>query len=556
MRRCMMEKSQKRKIILIIAAFAFLLVCTISMMATRTIMYGDDIDFHYARFGGIRDAILGGQFPIKYYNGWAHSGGYFGSLFYGDIFLIPFVLPSLIGIPLEVCYFLFLYVVYFAFWVAMYFLAKKYLKGDVLSILCATIFTASNYMFVDVFYRVALGESIAVVFYLVLLLGIYNLLHENYSKPWLLVIAFVGILFSHMTTLFFAAVTLIIVVLVNCKKLFRDKQFWIKSGLALGLFLIVGLYFIASFIELYFADTYNIVNNTLNPNLTSSKRAFDFEEIFNSVFSVGSILWISVILRVIIIALKRTKDELKIIDKFLIIAIVLVFMTSKAFPWKIFDNSLGIIQFPWRLNFIISILLSIVLSLEIKIIYSCRFNWSIFVTVFVLLILLVNNNCVYLERTNTERDLYTYYNRKVEWYPVVTQIDDFKDRNIYDHAGNVIEYTRGKYTTDIDFSVDGVGEYYIVPLVYFKGYTAVHVDEDGKRTNLAVSGHTNGMMVVKGNGKKGKVAIHYAGTTVQKVSFVISFVGTLVSVVGAVVYAVRTNRLRRRQCKETEAKVV
>ncbi len=552
-----MEKTQKRKIVLIIAAFAFLLACTISVMATQIIMRGDDIKFHFARFGGIRDAILGGQFPIKYYNGWGHSGGYFSSMFYGDIFLIPFVLPSLIGIPLEVCYFLFLYVVYFAFWVAMYFLAKKYLKGDVLSILCATIFTASNYMYIEIFGRVALGEAIAIIFYIVLLIGIYNLLHENYSRPWLLVIAFAGILFSHMTTLFFAAVTLIIVVLANCKKLFRDKQFWIKSGLALGLFLIVGLYFIASFIELYFADTYYISKPWTSPSENMQGLAdilrIDGEE---AEYGIGVILLFAIILRFIIIKMKGEKNDFKIINKFLVIALILVLVTSKLFPWKFFDDILGVIQFPWRINFIISILLAIVISFEIKIISQNHIKWSLIAVVLMLVILLGTNNYTLLDKTNGIRELSVNENGKFEWYPVVTQIDDFKDRNIYDHAGNVIEYTREKYTTDIDFSVDGVGEYYIVPLVYFKGYTAVHVDEEGKRTNLAVSGHTNGMMVVKGNGKKGKVAIHYAGTPVQNVTFVISFVGTLASVVGAVVYAVRTNRLRRRQSKETEAKVV
>ncbi len=551
-----MEKTQKRKIVLIIAAFAFLLACTISVMATQIIMRGDDIKFHFARFGGIRDAILGGQFPIKYYNGWAHSGGYFSSMFYGDIFLIPFVLPSLIGIPLEVCYFLFLYVVYFAFWVAMYFLAKKYLKGDVLSILCATIFTASNYMYIEVFGRVALGEAIAIIFYIVLLMGIYNLLHENYSRPWLLIIAFAGILFSHMTTLFFAAVTLIIVVLANCKKLFRDKQFWIKSGLALGLFLIVGLYFIASFIELYFADTYYISKPWTSPSKNMQGLAdilrIDGEE---AEYGIGVILLFAIILRFIIIKMKGEKNDFKIINKFLVIALILVLVTSKLFPWKFFDDILGVIQFPWRINFIISILLAIVISFEIKIISQNHIKWSLIAVVLMLVILLGTNNYTLLDKTNEIRRLSINENGKFEWYPVVTQIDDFKDRNIYDHAGNVIEYTREKYTTDIEFSVDGDGEYYIVPLVYFKGYTAVHVDEEGKRTNLAVSGHTNGMMVVEGNGKKGKVAIHYAGTTVQNVTFVISFVGTLAIVVGVVVYAVRTNRLRRRQRKATEAKV-
>ena len=510
-------------------------------MVSRAIYRSDDIEFHYARFGGIREAILGGQFPIKYYNGWCYGGGYFSPLFYGDIFLIPFVLLSFLGIPLKTCFFIFIYVIYFAFWTVMYFLAKKYLCSDVWAILCATIFTTTNYMFYEIFGRAALGEAVAIIFYLVLLIGIYNLLFENYSKPWLLLVAFLGILFSHMTTLFFAIVTMLLVVLFNAKKLLGDKKFWIKSSLILGIFLIIGLYFIVSFIEMYFADNYSITHSEYSKSKIPSKFAQDFFDIIGVTpkFNIGVVLIFAILLRLIIIKIKYEKTEIKTIDKFLIISSILLFMVSKIFPWKLFDSILGTIQFPWRLNFIIAILLSIVVAWEIKIISKSHIKWaSVFIGV-MLILLLIDNSCIVFKSKWQERELNSYSNKYFyEWYLFGTNVYDFKDRNIYDNSQNAVEYERKEHTTDLNFVADENDDYYIVPIVCYKGYEATLVDENGQTSNLVIERCDNGMIKIFTNKQKGKVYLHYAGTTIQNVTFWISFMGTLVLIVGGTTYAI------------------
>ena len=417
------------------------------------------------------------------------------------------------------------------------FLAKKYIKEDILSIICATVFTSSKYIFVDIFYRAALGESMAIIFYLVLLIGIYNMLYENYSKPWLFSIAFLGILFSHITTLLFAIITLFIVVIFNCKKLFFDKKFWIKSSLAFGVFLLIGLYFIITFIEMYFADTYQISN----PWTTTSKNAYDFLEILGitSAYSVGLILFsFAFLLRIILIKIINKKENQKLIDKLLIISLILVLFTSKLFPWKLFDCLFGSIQFPWRVNFIISILLSVVICLEIKELKEVAFKWSVAVVIFIHVLLLISNSYIHLSHTNSIRNLDSYSTRMFEWYPVVTEIEDFKDRNIYDNSQNAVEYERKEYTTDLNFVADGNDDYYIVPIVCYKGYEATLIDENGKTLNLAIERCDNGMTKIFTNKQKGKVYLHYAGTTIQNVTFWISFMGTLVLIVSGATYAI------------------
>ena len=428
-----------------------------------------------------------------------------------------------------------MYVLYFGLWVTMFFFAKKFLKEDMSSILCATIFSTSHYMFYEIFGRAAIGEAVAIIFYLILLLGIYNMLHENYTKPWLFIIAFAGILFSHMTTLFFAGITLVLVVLFNCKKLFIDKKFWIKSSLVLMLFLIVGLYSIASFIEMYFADTYQISDPWIIPSNCSQYLINILG--FTSANAIGPILPVlAIVLRIVIS--KCEDEDMKLINKFLIISLVLTVITSKLFPWKLFDGILGGIQFPWRLNFIITILLSIVVTFEIRILAKNKIETVKILVVFLAFVVLLYNNLRFMKFYDG-RELLDYSNRGVfEWYPVVTEIEDFEDRNIYDNSQNVVAYERTEHTTDLNFDADGNDDYYIVPIVCYKGYEATLVDENGKTSNLVIKRCDNGMIKIFTNKQKGKVYLHYAGTTIQNVTFWISFMGTLVLIVGGATYAI------------------
>ena len=137
------------------------------------------------------------------------------------------------------------------------------------------------------------------------------------------------------------------------------------------------------------------------------------------------------------------------------------------------------------------------------------------------------------------RELLDYSNRGVfEWYPVVTEIEDFEDRNIYDNSQNAVKYERTEHTTDLNFDADGNDDYYIVPIVCYKGYEATLIDENGKTLNLAIERCDNGMTKIFTNKQKGKVYLHYAGTTIQNVTFWISFMGTLVLIVGGATYAI------------------
>ena len=85
-------------------------------------------------------------------------------------------------------------------------------------------------------------------------------------------------------------------------------------------------------------------------------------------------------------------------------------------------------------------------------------------------------------------------------------------------------------------------EYYIVPLTYYKGYTATLTTDQGGKEKLEISCFENGMILVKTNGSNGKIFIHYSGTTTQTVTFWISFSSTILLSFGAITYVVVKKR--------------
>lgn len=537
------ENVKKHKVaVTVIFCVLLMILCTLSIFVAGSNICGDDLWFHCARINGVAEAIKGGQFPIKYYNSWGNGGGCFSPIFYGDFFLILPALFVLMGVPLGVSYYFFVYMLFFGLWLAMFFLAKKYLKHNIFSLICATVFSLSQYVFVDIFKRAAIGEVLGFIFLIVMLIGIFNMLHENYSKPWILSIAFVGLLFSHMTMLFVSAVILVIVVLFNSKTLLKSKKFWLNSLFAIGLFLIVGLYSLASFLEMYFADVYQVSN----PWTVPSQNSQDLLEILGitTVYSMGIFSVLSFVLRLFIKKTDKNASDMKIVDKFLLVSAIVVLLVSKIFPWQLFDKLLAFLQFPWRLYTISSILLCLALAIELK--HIANFNKkavAVFVSCLAAFFFVYNNTVV---PTFLPVRFETSVNTKLEWFPEKVNLEEIGKQKVRDEYGSVILHSRDEFSTSIRFESTKNSEYYVVPIIYYKGYSATVTKENGETVKLNVRQSEDGMIIVETNGKTGDVVVCYSGTTIQHVTFLISLVGSVVLAGGVIVVLI----LKKRKNKE------
>lgn len=72
--------------------------------------------------------------------------------------------------------------------------------------------------------------------------------------------------------------------------------------------------------------------------------------------------------------------------------------------------------------------------------------------------------------------------------------------------------------------------YYELPIIYYKGYKATLETENNKKINLKIEKTQNGLVKtnLKENENIGKITVWYNGTSIQKVSYIISFSSFLI----------------------------
>jgi hypothetical protein len=520
-----------------------LVLCIIIVMLSTLVVfikggniYGDDLYFHTGRILGIYEGLKAGQFPVKYYVDFDNEFSYFSPLFYGDLFLyIPAIL-MFCGFSLKVSYFIFIYLILFSLFISFYFLSKKILKDKIFSLISSTIFVLSQYIFIDIFFRAAIGEIIAIIFLIWLFYGIYNLLYEDFSKPWIFSISLLGMLYSHMTTLVISCVLLVIVVLFNYKKLFHNKQFWLKALWAFLIFIVCGSYQLFSFIEQYFNGTYKISKPWA---ILANYSHNIFDMIGGNIYGIGIICILPYIFR--FFYKTDNIDEKKNVDKGLIISAIILFMVSGAFPWKQLDSVFKFMQFPWRLYPIPSIILSIIITVELRNFNMKSFKTFILITASLMSFFVCYNNLRCFNSLNyyikDDINIIYYY----EWHPLKAENNTINNTFICDSNANVVDYNRKELTTDFTFECNN-SDFYILPIFYYKGYSAYLTTSDGSVQKLNVSENYDGRVIVDTKGKSGTLRVYYEGTMIQNVSFIVSSLGVLYMVSYFVVKGIKNRK--------------
>ena len=117
--------------IALIISIIIISLSTLTIFIKNGNVYADDIVFHTNRILGIAEALKGGQFPVKYYPNWYNGAGYFSSIFYGDIFLYIPALLVIIGLPIKISYYIFVFLILIAIYISFYFLMKKFTQNKI-----------------------------------------------------------------------------------------------------------------------------------------------------------------------------------------------------------------------------------------------------------------------------------------------------------------------------------------------------------------------------------------------------------------------------------------
>ena len=248
-----------RGAILAIAAIAFFSSIPVFY---RFIYVGHDFSFHIARIAEIASGILSGNFHIKIQPEMVNGYGYATPLFYPQLFLYIPALLYVAGFPLHTSYQIFVVIINLATCMICYYSIAKISDDKKLALLGSFLYTFSPYRLSELYVAGRLGEILSMVFFPLIIYGVYNLYKEEEHVTLRdcipIVIGVSGVMQSHLVSILFTGIFLAIFVVMNIRKTFRLKRLYCLAA-AVIMVLLLNAWFIVPFLDSMDMDI--LVNN-------------------------------------------------------------------------------------------------------------------------------------------------------------------------------------------------------------------------------------------------------------------------------------------------------
>ncbi|OON98792.1 MAG: hypothetical protein ATN35_03630 [Epulopiscium sp. Nele67-Bin004] len=496
---------------------------------------GFDFWYHIVRISEISSGLQSGQFPVRITENLINGYGYGTALFYPDLFLYIPAMLNAVGLPLEIAVRIYMILCVVGLFFTTYLCSKMIIKDKTISVGVACLVILAQYNICNMYVRSAIGEVQAMVFVPLVIYGFYNFIYEEFDKKHFLIIGFIGISYSHVISTFLTASIGAIWILLNLRKLNKKKIMQMVGCVAVVLFATIGFYFMLFEQQLSGEFKYATATSRVSSRALTVKQLFEFS--YNAI-GLNVIVPFFISIAVYITKKQHIKNAVGIG----VMGLIIWFSISNVFPWEWFNNTpANSIQFPWRLSSYATLYIALFVGLVAnKFVRRKQFGVTCLVaglSAYALCIYVspnintvLNQGIKFINVTETYIEtLHTNYNvlMSAEWLPVSVEphVQDFIESEplITNDLGQSIDYTRvGIQITTMH--VDNWGEmmYIDVPLIYYKGYTATL----GDVSLDVVANPENGIVRVylSDDLPSGQIFITYGGTTVQKISGLISTV--------------------------------
>lgn len=505
-----------------------------------TIGFGHDLNFHLYRIEGIKDGILSGQFPVRIHPTHNNGYGYITASVYPELFLYFPAVLRIFGLSPVMAYNTFLFGVNVATALIMYYSAKGMSKSKYVGLIASIIYTLSTWRVMNLYYRAAIGEALAMVFFPLVIYGLYCLLKGDKKKWWVLALGCTGVYQSHVISTVFVVITIIAAVLMFIKNFISDRR-WLGFFKAGVLTVLLNLWYLVSFITYYFgldmAIRHTKENTEFFSNAIFPTQLFN---IFNTNFGYSQLLdkgmrsdmslslGVGVTICLVIgIAyfIFRKKKEIKnesFVFGILAFGVLLLFMATTLFPWELLQQNklinmfAGTVRMPWRFLSLASPIFCIAAAIIIGAVSKSDMSKRIviMVTCFVCAITFVSWGTAYT--TQLDPALKKGYAVSTsgavgldnEYYVVGTNADRLTAEK-YETSDGVKVDSYYKSGTNIEAEISGAknGSYIEVPLLYYPGYSA----KDNNGNKLETEDGTNHVLRINLQNGTDTVKIKYSG---------------------------------------------
>ena len=532
--------------IIILIVSLFVAIPSIKM----NIQYDDGIQ-HVCRLIGTERSIKEGNIFSTIISNLCNNFGYSWNLFYSPLTAYLPLIFRIFGFSYGNCLRLFLLFCSIASGYSMYFFVKKILqKKDIdndkkyyIALLAASFYICAPYRISDMYIRVAIAEVASFIFIPIIWNGIYSFFNykEFTSRKYVLCFGIVGLMLSHTLITFYMAIICAIYVICNYKKI--DKHVIIQLVKNILLALAITAFYWIPLVESELLCDYEVFNQShmVRENVLVKLKVSLIELIWLKDDRMAYFLEIPLLLGIMLtinIVKKKKIQDLQSYFFFLLTGIICVILTMDFIPFEKFPSFMKMMQFSFRLLEFSSFFLSVIAAINIGLFFK-EFTFAkmlIIVLVIMDLIIPISKNIDYQNGYISENDLIqgvrvTSSTGRVhagcasfEYLPSKAfnnrkYIEDREDVPIAYNNQTISNYEKNGLT--MKFTMEGTGEVEL-PYIYYIGYC---VRVNGVKAKTKES--DNGFIKINVTEEKSSVTVDYEGSTLMKISLIISIISLL-----------------------------
>ena len=185
---------------------------------------GHDLHFHLNRIEGIAAGLRAGQFPVHVHASTLLGYGYAAPQFYPELFLyIPAVMRNL-GVSLAACVRVFEMGINLCAALSAYACGRRIFGDRRVALGASVLYTLCLYRLVNMYVRATLGESLAMVFFPLLIAALYDVIYGDMRRWPMLALGMTGVFMSHLLSTLFAVLFCALAALMGAKRLLRERK--------------------------------------------------------------------------------------------------------------------------------------------------------------------------------------------------------------------------------------------------------------------------------------------------------------------------------------------
>ena len=179
-------------------------------MLSDFLLKGHDMLFHLARMEGLYQGLRTGSFPVRINPVQTELFGNLTASMYPQLFLYFAVLPRFADVSVILCYKMLVVFMNVASAMLTFHAVRRITKSEKMAYAASMLYTFSLYRLIDTYLRAAVGEALAMVFFPLVLWGIYEVLWGDKKKWYLLALGMTCILQSHIMSVLMVVFFLIL----------------------------------------------------------------------------------------------------------------------------------------------------------------------------------------------------------------------------------------------------------------------------------------------------------------------------------------------------------